>query len=78
MTTFDCTYQELRKLSGEYVKAIPTATIEELDAGLRCVQLHYLGMKPAADHEIAGAAALLRIVSREYMKAELRLMETEL
>lgn len=71
MATFECSYAELRKVSGEFIKAIPGANLEELEAGLKCVQLHYLGMRPQHDHEIAGAAALLRIVTREYMTAEL-------
>jgi hypothetical protein len=72
MPTFSCTYQELKQVAGDYIKAIPGATLEELDAGLKCVQLHYLGLKEdTPEHEIAGAAALLRIVSKEFMKAEI-------
>jgi hypothetical protein len=73
MATFECSYAELRKVAAEYIKAIPGANQEELEAGLKCFQLHYLGMQVQHDHEIAGASALFRIVSREYMNAELAL-----
>jgi len=78
MATFPCTYAELRKLAGEYLKAIRESApdLDQLDAGLKCVQLHYLGMVPAHAHEVAGAAALLRIVSRHYMMAEALLLAT--
>jgi len=74
MPTFSCTYPELRKVAGDFLKAIPTANLEELDAGLKCVQLHYLGLTEGLkDHELVGAAAVLRIVSREFFKAEMAL-----
>jgi hypothetical protein len=71
MTTFHCTYAGLRQIAGDFIRAIPAAqTREQLDAGLKCVQLHYLGMDTETPHEIAGADALMRIVSREYFDAE--------
>lgn len=74
MSTFTCTYAELRERAGEFIKAIreasPPLSLDELDAGLNCVQLHYLGMVAEHDHEIVGAAAVLKIVTREYMTAE--------
>lgn len=73
MTTFTCTYPELRKVAGDFIKAIPGAGLDELDAGMKCVQLHFLGMEPTAGHEVAGAAALMRIVTREYLAAEVQL-----
>lgn len=69
MATFDCDYTTLRSVSGDFIKAIPTADSEQLEAGLACFQLHYLGLVPAAAHEVSGAAALFNIVSREYIKA---------
>lgn len=73
MSTFECTYNQLRQLAGEYLKSIreTSPTLEELDAGFKCLGLHYLGMHAAHGHERAGAAALMRIVTREYLKAEL-------
>lgn len=73
MATFECTYAQLRAVAGEFIRAIPGADAASLEAGLHCVQLHYLGMRPAAKHEEAGAAALLRIVTREYLAAEQKL-----
>jgi hypothetical protein len=72
MSTFACNYAQFRQVSSDFLKTIPTigTDIDALDAGLKCVQLHYLGMDAAAEHEVAGAAALMRIVSVKYIEAE--------
>jgi hypothetical protein len=76
MPTFSCTYPELKKVAGDFIKAIPGASLPELDAGLKCVQLHYLGMDAAADYETAGAVAVLKICSDQYIRAEAALQGT--
>lgn len=72
MSTFTCDYAKFREVSSDFLKTLSTngTEVEALDAGLKCVQLHYLGMEPRADHEVAGAAALMRIVSAKYLEAE--------
>ena len=73
-TTFTCTYDELKKVSAEFIRAIPSANLEALDAGLKCFQLHCLGLSGAKPHEQAGAEALMRIVTRQYLEAEAALL----
>jgi hypothetical protein len=70
MATFDCNYETLRSVAGEFIKAIPTANADELEAGMSCFQLHYLGLETEVDHERSGATALFHIISREYILAE--------
>lgn len=78
MSNFECTYAQLRDMAGDYLKQIrkPEITLEALDAGHKCVALHYLGMKTEYDHEVAGAAALMRIITREYLDVDLGLTNT--
>jgi len=74
MSTFPCTYAELKTVAGDFIKAIPSCeSIGALDQGLKCVQLHYLGLTDPADHEVAGAAALMRILTDLYIRAEIRI-----
>lgn len=74
MSTFPCTYPEFKQVVGDYLLAIKTCTtIAELDQGLKCVQLHYLGV----DWDVAGAASLMRIVTDLYIRAEVRILNKE-
>lgn len=66
MATIPCDYAGLREGAGEFIKLSRTANEEALDAGLKCVNLMYIGCEFKADHERAGAEALLRIISRVY------------
>jgi hypothetical protein len=76
MTTFTCTYPELKKVAGDFIRAIPGADLPALDAGLKCVQLHYMGMTASAEHETVGAVAVLKICSDQYIRAEAALQGT--
>jgi hypothetical protein len=74
VSTFNCDYETFRQVAGDFIKAIPTTSLDELDAGLKCVQLHYLGLNDdVPEYQVAGAAAVLRIVSKEFFKAEFAL-----
>lgn len=62
-----------KKLVGEFTKAAPTATIESLDNGFKCVGLAYLGIDPApapgsADQVIA--VSYLEYAGRRYHERE--------
>ena len=75
MSTFQCNYATLKQVAGDYIKALPNATFEEMEAGMKCVGLHFLGFEAAAPHEEAGAQALLRIVARLHIQREVQLMQ---
>ena len=75
-------YAGLRKMAGEFIKALPDLNIEQADNGMKCFGLAYLGCKFPDDvlgrcNRDAGAPALLRIVSREYMTREIELMSQQ-
>lgn len=72
MSTFACDYAQFRQISSDFLKTLPTIglDLDALENGFKCVQLHYLGMESKAEHEVAGAAALLKIVSVKYLETE--------
>lgn len=70
MSTFACNWAELRKVASDFLKAIPEANLEELDAGLKCFNLHYLGLTTQNPLETHQAAILFNLVGSSYLKAE--------
>lgn len=82
MTVFSGDFEALKHLAKEFHEALKTVeTFEELNAGWKCLGVSYLEFNPSHAHETAGAAALMRIMSREYLQAQFdlseRLRETE-
>jgi hypothetical protein len=82
--TFECSYEEFRRLSGEYFRALEDVkSFEELEAAHSCLALHYLGIEwDEADpftptNRGVGAPAIMRIATRHYIECELRLEQTE-
>lgn len=73
MATFPCNWQQLKQVASDYIRAIPSADTEALQAGLECFNLHYLGLISTSEREEREAALLFNIVGREYLKAELAL-----
>ena len=73
--TFSPSYTQLKRVASDLLKSIPEETsLESLDAGVKCFNLHFLGMNDCPAHEEAGARALLQIVCRESMKQEARIL----
>lgn len=71
-------FEGLKKMASEFCKALPTLNLEEAENGMKCFGLAYLGCEHPDDlrgraNRDAGAPALLRIVSKEYMKYEWKL-----
>lgn len=74
MSTFKCDYKTFYKMAGDFIKAIPeTNDLEALDAGLKCVQLHFLGLEGEAPHETVGATAIMKIITRQFIFREVAL-----
>lgn len=70
MTSFECTYEQLKGHAAEFLKAIPTANLEELNAGMKCFNLFYLDAKYEQPHERPMAVSLLEYVQRQFLAAE--------
>lgn len=79
MTTLSVSYEEFQRIAADFLKAADTATLEELDAGLKCCGLAYLGIQwddtnPFhAVHRQAGAPALMRIITKKFLEREVAL-----
>ena len=74
MTTFTCSYEELKKIAVEFLKAAPTLDLDELENGLKCFHLHYLGCQYQNKAEEAMAPGLFHYVGKKYFDAEFALM----
>ena len=82
--TFQCTYEEFRRLSGEYFRALEIVkSYEELEAAYNCLALHYLRIEWDETDPLTptnrgvGAPAIMRIAARHYTECELRLERAE-
>ena len=82
--TFQCSYEEFRRLSGEYFRTLETVkSYEELEAAHNCLALHYLGIEwnevdpLTPTNRGVGAPAIMRIATRHYIECELRLERAE-
>jgi hypothetical protein len=75
MSSLDCTYQELKTRARQFHDALPTLNIEELDSAWKMFGLSYLNMsEPMWLHS---AAALLKMMGREYSARETELLAME-
>ena len=71
-------FEGLKRMASEFHKALPTLNDDELENGMKCFSLAYLGCEFPNDvrgraNQDAGAPALLRIVSRKYLDRKLQL-----
>lgn len=76
--TIGCTYEQFRQMAGEFFRALPTANAEELDAGLKCLGLAYLGIQWGDSrldeiHQEVGAPTILRLATGKAILRELEL-----
>jgi len=77
-----CTYDEFRRIVADFLKAADTATMDELEAGSKCVGLAYLGIQwdgsPLQEvHRLAGAPACLRLVGKKFAERQFQLEQQE-
>jgi hypothetical protein len=73
-STFTGTWQQLRQVAADFIRAIPQADEEALNAGLKCFNLHYLGLQTDSEIELHQAALLFAIVGRAFLQAEYALI----
>lgn len=71
--TCPCTYDELKKVASEFFRAVPSADLPGLDAGLKCLQLHFLGMETDKPYEQAGAVAIMHLATKKFVAREVEL-----
>lgn len=78
MSTLTCTLEEFKKIVAEFCKAAPSANLEQLDAGFKCVSLHYLGIEPppkmGSAQEIM-ATSYLDYASNQMIKREMEISD---
>lgn len=75
--TFEGNLEHFKKLVAEFTKAAPTASMESLDNGFKCVGIAYLNIEPlpapgSADQIIA--VSTLEFAGRRYHERERELI----
>jgi hypothetical protein len=72
MSTFECTFEQLKKAGKDLLEAIPTATNDQIANGVKAFNLMYLGMKPQdgpfGASELHQAPILHNIIMKEVFK----------
>lgn len=82
MSSINVDFEELKKMTAEFVRAMPTLNLEELDNGMKCFGIAYLGCEFPDDiignaNRNAAAPAIFRIVSKLYMDREWELLKNK-
>jgi len=78
MSTINCTYQEFRKSAGSFLKKVDTEelSLESLEAGNKCVILHYFGITDElTELQAYEATLLLEMCGHKVLEGEI--MEIE-
>lgn len=80
--TIQTDFEGVKKLASEFLKALPTLNLDELENGWKCFVLAYLGCEYPDDfigqtNRHGCAPALYRIVSREHLNRWMRLRVEE-
>lgn len=71
--TFDCTWEEFKRMAKDFHDNAPTLNLDELDNAWKCLGLHYLGMNEEMWRH--SAAIVLKMEGRCYRENEIRLLE---
>lgn len=75
MSTIPCDIEQLKRMGKELIDALPTATLDELEAGWKCFGLAYLGCEYTSPRDEIQAVALTKMLSR---MVGMRTLELEL
>lgn len=81
MSTFICTLDEFKKVVVDFCSAAPTADADQLEAGFKCVGLHYFGITPmpaTGSREEIMAVSTLEYASRRKADRDLELARADL
>jgi hypothetical protein len=76
MSSITVDLEGFKKLVGEFCKAAPTAEIDSLENGIKCVGLSYFGIEPppeSGSYEEIIAVSYLQYAQRRYMEREVEL-----
>lgn len=73
--TFECNWEEFKRLAKEFHDAAPSMNLDELTNAWKCLGLHYLGMYE--DMWMSSAAILLKMEGRLFMELEFALTMKE-
>lgn len=74
VNTLQTDFNGLKRLAKEFLDALPTANIEEADAGFKCFSLAWLHGDFSTLEKLQ-ADILLQIISKKYMLREIELDE---
>ena len=74
--TFDCTWDEFKRIAKDFHDNAPTMNFDELENAWKCLGLHYLGMNEKMWYH--SAEILMNIESCHYFENEARLLERSL
>lgn len=76
LTLIACDLEGFKKLAADFLKKLPTTTtIEQIDAGIKCLGIAYFDMTNPSPADVAIAVSILDYVSR---KAGERAVQIEL
>lgn len=73
MATFDCTYEQLKHMAVDYLKALPTLDADGAENALKCFNLHYLGCQYEHPSEQVLAVSLVKYVGKKYLDRDIQL-----
>lgn len=81
MSTIACTYDEFKQMAKEFFLAIPGADAEQMDAGIHCLGLAYLGIQweeglLADINREVSAPIIMRLATKYVLERELVLAMT--
>ncbi len=65
-TLIDCDLEGFKRLAAEFLKALPNAkTVEQVDAGIRCLGIAYFDMTNPSPADVAIAVSVLDYATRK-------------
>jgi len=70
-------FQELKKMAGEYFRALPSFNLDEMDNAHKCLSLAYLGLDSACENEQYQASVVIMLASKLFLKREALLLSEQ-
>lgn len=66
LTLISCNLEGFKRLAAEFLKALPnTKTVEQVDAGIKCLGIAYFDMEQSSAADLALAVSVLDYVTRK-------------
>lgn len=70
---FDCTIEEFKQRTAEFLKAAPTCDADSLDNGWKALGLSYLNLIESSPADMVIAASYLKFASVRYINRDFEL-----